>query len=250
MSEKFHERFNIEISAEEARKRFVNRAYNQIFEWSSDPDSRRAIANALGERYMRYSKVEKYIGNNFDKCLQAIEAVSEQLDDDDYNYLEARIANLLSAAEVDLGIRWEGGRFLPAGAKVLDERLVNESLHWLREKGYESVLSPFEKGLNQFLHSTARPVLLADAVTDMYESLEALAKIVTGQNKDLSANREKFISEVKASEPYKKILRAYISYANQFRHAAQEGKPKPKISQSEAESFIYLTGVFIRLAMA
>ncbi len=64
-----------------------------------------------------------------------------------------------------------------------------------------------------------------------------------------SANRELFISNVKASKEYKKILVEYINYANEFRHASKEGKNKPAISQQEAESFIYLTGLFIRLAV-
>lgn len=32
MSDKFHERFKIKISFEEARKRFVHRVYNEIFQ--------------------------------------------------------------------------------------------------------------------------------------------------------------------------------------------------------------------------
>ena len=83
----------------------------------------------------------------------------------------------------------------------------------------------------------------------MYEALEALAKIVTGRDKDLSANQQSLISKVNASEHYKTLLKDYIDYANEFRHAASEKTPKPQISEREAESFVYLTGVFIRLAM-
>jgi hypothetical protein len=84
----------------------------------------------------------------------------------------------------------------------------------------------------------------------MYESLEALAGIITNRpKKDLSANRELFISKVKASDEYKKILSEYINYSNEFRHAAEEGRSKPAILPKEVESFIYLTGLFIRLAI-
>lgn len=84
----------------------------------------------------------------------------------------------------------------------------------------------------------------------MHEALEALSKIVTGkQNKDLSANAELFIKKIKATDPYKKILKEYIDYANKFRHAPGKGKSKPLPSESEVESFIYLTGLFIRLAI-
>jgi len=84
----------------------------------------------------------------------------------------------------------------------------------------------------------------------MYEAVEALAKVVTGrQGKDLSQNRELFISKVDASDAYKVLLKDYIDYANEFRHAEQEGEPKPVMTEREAESFVYLTGIFIRLAM-
>src|SRR5882724_8038685 len=91
------------------------------------------------------------------------------------------IQRLLDASEVDLGIRWENGRFIRSGAALLDEGLVNNPLRWLRSSGYEAVRTPFEKGLSHFLHASKRPELLTDVVTDMYESLEALAKIVTGR---------------------------------------------------------------------
>jgi len=83
----------------------------------------------------------------------------------------------------------------------------------------------------------------------MYEALEALAKIVTGRDKDLSANAESFLKNLSISEPYKKLPKEYISYANNFRHAAATNAKKPNLSMAEVESFTYLTGVFIRLAI-
>ncbi len=166
------------------------------------------------------------------------------------NNVDSLIRQLLEESEVDLGIKWVGGKFLKSGAQLLDDELVNDPLNWLRDKNYLTVIAPFEKGLNHLLHSDKRPELLADVVTDMYEALEALSKIITERpTKDLSANREIFISKVKASNEYKKILAAYIEYANEFRHAKEEGNIKPDISPREVESFVYLTGLFIRLAI-
>ena len=151
---------------------------------------------------------------------------------------------------MDLGIEWQSGRFLRKGARLLDKIAVNDPLHWLRSEGYESVLKPFEKGLVDLLSATGKPDRFSDVVTDMYESVEALAKLKTGRSsKDLSANREAFISSVGASAEYKTLLSDYIAYANKFRHAVVEGGAKPLISEREAESFVYLTGVFLRLAM-
>ena len=105
------------------------------------------------------------------------------------------------------------------------------------------------KGLQDLLLSKKDPKRLSDVITDMHEALEALAKKALGYDRDLSANREAFLAGVKASDAYKKLLRQYIEYANDFRHAAASGQPKSRIAEREAESFMYLTGVFIRLAM-
>ncbi len=112
------------------------------------------------------------------------------------------------------------------------------------------MLRPFKKGLEDLIHSIKTPTRLQDVVTDMYEALEALAKIVTGRgDKDLSANMELFIKAVQVSDIYKPILKEYIAYANKIRHAGKDGQPKPDLTRKEVESFVYLTGVFIRLAV-
>jgi hypothetical protein len=207
--------------------------------------------SALGLRYVPGSTMERYIQQDFLNCLQALEAfykavIPSGLEKD----LSEIINDLLLESEVDLGIRWLQGRFIKSGAKLLDEELVNKSLHWLGEKNYETVLQPFTKGLEHFLQSQKRPEVLADVITDMYEAVEALAKIITGrQDKDLSANRELFLKQVKASDAYKVLLKDYIEYANNFRHALKQEEKRPPLSVAEVESFVYLTGIFIRLAI-
>ncbi len=105
-------------------------------------------------------------------------------------------------------------------------------------------MEPFERGLSHYLEDR-----LSDTVTDMYEALEALARIATGRDRELSGNREMFVSRVRASDYYKQLLRDYITYANQYRHAAQQNRPRPPLSEPEVEAFVYLTGLFIRLAI-
>jgi uncharacterized protein (UPF0332 family) len=254
---KFIERFNIDIGQEEAKRRLVNRAYNRVFYnfFYDIPENtryqiHREIVSALGDKYSYHKTLSGHVEDDFYRSLLALETFFKSASSYYRSGVDKLVKQLLEESEIDLGVRWENGRFIKSGAKLLDDKLVNDILDWLRDKRYSSVLAPFEKGLDHFLHSDKRPELLADVVTDMYEALEALSKIITERpNKDLSANRELFISNVKASNEYKKILAEYINYANEFRHASEEGKNKPAISQREAESFIYLTGVFIRLAV-
>src|SRR5262249_781538 len=142
-------------------------------------------------------------------------------------------------------------RFLQSGAPELDKALVTDPLNLLAKPEYQGVSDPFKKGLNHFLHSTKKHELLADVLTHMHEALEALAKIVGKNNNAVSVNRESFISNVDLADPYKRMLKEYIEYANKFgRHAGPQGKPKPLPSRKEVEAFMYLTGLFIRVALS
>jgi hypothetical protein len=83
----------------------------------------------------------------------------------------------------------------------------------------------------------------------MYEALEAMAKIVTGKSKDLSALREEFVSKLKLTDSHRRMLKEYIDYGCDFRHALEAGQPRTWPLEHEAENFVYMTGVFIRLAI-
>src|SRR6266404_7559187 len=259
MNTKFHERFGFHVDSEDAKKKFVNRIRNRVFlsfclnsaleYWDYLPP----VADRLGIEYDHRLKsdapISDYTGGDFHKTLQAIEALYEAVNDNEKAELSRLVIKTLGDGEIDLGVRWEEGLFLPTGAELLDDELVDKSLQWLAKPGYESVLFPFSKGLDHFVHAEKRPELLADVITDMYEALEALAKVETGRDKDLSANAELFVKAVKASEPYKNLLKQYIEYANNFRRAAGKSASKPDLSAREVESFMYLTGLFIRLAI-
>lgn len=265
MNEKFHERFEIPVDLAVARRRFLNRIANLVFEGflhrkldASDwADPERYVASRLGDRYVGNYLVTLAGTGEFFRHLEAVEALydwcaaTREYDSSELQAeLDGLVAEIVDMSEVDLGVRWDSGRFRRSEARLLDESLVNDPLRWLRAKGMETVYAPFQKGLGHLLHAQRDPSLLADVVTDAYEALEALAKIVTGRDADLSATREAFIKAVKASDEYKVLLQVYISYANSFRHAAELGRSKPAISLREAESFVYMTGVFIRLAMS
>lgn len=257
MNDDFHKRFNIEMDLKEAERRFVNRVENVIFDGLlskfSDRDMEhvsRLVATILGERYEDgEDDLTTYTKEKFLPTLHVIEDLYEVIPSK-RSEIDEIVKALIKESEVNLSICWKKGKFFREGAPILDEKLVNNVLGWFESPHLKSVLSPFQKGLRHLLDSESRPELVNDVITDMYETLEALTKIVTGRpDKDLSANRELFLSKVKASEKYKQILKDYIDYGNDFRHAAKPETPHPQITLKEAESFVYLTGLFIRLAM-
>jgi hypothetical protein len=208
------------------------------------------VANVLGEPITAATNPAHYMRGDFFRCLHILEALFEALQviglEDN---LSGTIQATLNKSEIDLGVDWQPPIFVRTGARLLDERLVDDSLHWLREQRYTTILDPFEKGLSHYLESINRPERLADVVTDMYEATEALARLVTGKDHDLSRNRELFIKSIQASNYYKQLLKNYIEYGSEFRHAVRIGRPRPPLSEAEVEAFIYLTGLFIRLAI-
>jgi len=256
MEEPFHKRFNIQYDLDEAKKRFVIRVYNNIFSLFPDivrnPHEadrlEREICSVLGKRFDSRLYLSTHVGSGFEQNLQALEILIQSPYTKDIT--KRWVDKFLTESEVALGVRLHDGKFFPAGSPLLDERLVNDVLGLLSQDNLETVSAPFNKGLDHLLKSTNKPELLTDVITDMYEALEAMAKIVLGNTKDLSANRESFISKLNLSEYFKKLLKDYIEYANDLgRHAGNPGEGKPVPAYKEVESFVYLTGLFIRLAM-
>jgi len=268
MADPFHIRFNIDVPVEEAQRRFVNRMENRILKIMENA-SRFANTNldsitidvetTLGEPHLTYVGTSgvfiqvwrKRVDNDFSRCFRAIEGLYQALDlSFEKTQLNAAVNETLAQSETDLGIHWQEGIFARKGAGLLDEALVNEPLRWLTEGQYQNVRAAFEKGLKHFLEGEKEPERLADAVTDMYEATEAMAKIVTNRPaKDLSALREEFVSKISLPDAYKTILKEYIDYGCDYRHALKNKQPRKWPQLHEAEGFVYLTGLLIRLAM-
>lgn len=212
------------------------------------------VATKLGVGYQWDKLFSDYAETDFYSCLLALETLYQtyvnQHEFKEYaEKVDYSIQYAISLSETDIGIEWRDGAFWPSGAKSLDGALVNENLRWLADKGYHNVLVPFEKGLRHFLEAQQKPERLGDTITDIYEAVEALAKAITGRDKDLSGNAELFISKLELSDYYKKMLKDYIDYANDYRHAAKLGGKKKPLIRNEVEAFIYTSGLFIRLAV-
>ena len=213
MSEPFHKRFDIDVAIEEARRRFVNRIdtcvdqiVNRAYKQKLNLDTfLQIVALGLGEPFQRCLFPEGFmrswrtlINNDFPKCIHATELLFDgfvrRKDEGLAQRFDKAIRYVLSQSEVDLGLGWNGKQFTRKAAQLLDDRLVNEPLHWLRDAKYENVLRPFEKGLKHWMAATNDRERYADVITNMFEALEALAKIVTERDNDFSGNREKFAS--------------------------------------------------------
>lgn len=250
---RFHERIGLKLEIDEARRRFMNRVANSVYplidhlvrEQLRRRMLRGAVAYDLGER--SGPSLQGLANGDFARTLEVLEAVQRHLRPEDRLQVRAAIAKALDASEIDLGIRWSRDAFSRSGAPPLDAAVVDDVLGRLERPELESVRVPFAKALAHLLRSTNHHELRADAVTDAYEALESMAKIATGKNGDLSKIQEQFVRELAISSDLKPVLKAYIAYAGNYRHGSGD-TPKLLPSDREAEAFVYLTGVFLRLA--
>ena len=265
MPDSFEKRFDIPIPTEEAKLRFVNHAFNEILCRISDVSDSivvegdtagpivRRVLSALG-RDASASPTSFDLGTSVPKdfweVCRAIEALYEVVKPRFRQKITDRVRHILSISEVDLGVRWHEGQFLPTGARLLDEVVINDPLKWLRDQNFPAVLQPFEKAIRHFTSARQRPELHSDVITDAYEALEALARVVCENEKDLSANREPFISRIRGKTGFHdKLLKEYVDYGCMYRHAEKQSTPRPPPSRAEAEFFLYQTGLFLRFAL-
>ena len=254
----FHERFDIEIDMDEAHERFLNRVYNEIFSsWDKLDYSYRetrtpSILSQLGKKHSESNMITAYTqSRDLKDVLHTIEAIYEV---DTYNResIATKVEEILALSEIDIGIVWKEGKFFRKGAELLDDKLVNDPLDWLRTNGYSTVIKPFEQALSHFIEAGSRPELLSDVIGNSYKALEALAKIVVGNNSDLSTNKKPFVKRLNGNnfhEQIFKVLEKYLDAGNPYRHGDNLEKPLPELTHAETEFFLYLTGTFIRLAM-
>jgi len=72
MPERFHDRFDIDIDRGEARRRFMNRVYNDVFVGvigqmgnNGEFHLTRYVASRMGELHQPYDKVAQYTEGDF-----------------------------------------------------------------------------------------------------------------------------------------------------------------------------------------
>lgn len=254
---KFYQRFtNLKIDAVEAKQRFVSRMMYVLFPDypSVRGEQLRLASKALGELTTNIPQLEQFVRADFYRMLDMLGRLVTLLPHDDTGYIHLTSSSLsdqihkeLEAADIDLGVDWRDGEFIPRGARLLDNKLVDDPLEWIKNSDLSTVYDPFTKALDHLLRARKDTRLLHDAITDAYDSLEAMAKEVCGRDKKFDDIRELFVSKINASQKFKSIAKELSQYAHEFRHGARQAKPKPNPTMAEAEAFIYTVGILIRL---
>jgi len=155
-------------------------------------------------------------------------------------WLSKRVEIVLSRCTCDIGERWKDGFFYPAGAEELDKPLIEDTLTWLNSypderKDYETALQYYSKGNS-----------LGDVIQKCYLAVEGIARKVLGNHKTLDNYKDELLAKINLSDGWKSILATYIKYAHDYRHASPG---RHEITKQEAEAYLYMTGLIIRLTI-
>ncbi len=135
-------------------------------------------------------------------------------------------------------------KFYPAGAKLLDKKIVNELLDWLEE--YPEVYKHFNLSLKQYMKKESPRNIL----DNLRFSLEQLLKKVLRNRKSLKNQREELYRYLKTKNINQEIINMYNTLISQYAKYQNENvKHNEKLSEKEIEFIIYLTGSFMRFLL-
>ena len=133
--------------------------------------------------------------------------------------------------------------FYPKGARLLDEKVVNDVLDWLRK--YPKVYDNFKSALEKYQNK----VYQRNLIDDLRLALELLLKIILrekiSKKEKLISVIGKYLKQKNVPTPLRQmfcqsLLPYYIEYQNEY------AKHNDKVSYLELEFMIYLTGTFMR----
>ena len=134
--------------------------------------------------------------------------------------------------------------FYPKGAKLLDEKIVNDVLDWL-------VLYPkVQKNFKFALEKYQNKIFQRNLIDDLRLSLELLFRKILNNNKNLE-NQEKCLAEyLKQKKIPKELINMYWKLINYYtKYQNNYAKHNDKVGSSEIEFILYLTGTFMRFLL-
>jgi hypothetical protein len=250
----------IEPALEEEKKRFVQRINQSLFpeitedSYASEIELFRHVCYQLGrnpsDEMLKYNRLGNEIPplrrltkDDFQITLEVVCHVYSFFPSKNRRLLakiDACVTRALDHAIIDLGIRWKDGLFYRSGGKLLDEKLVEDPLDWIKD--FPDERKDFALALKNFYAND--PDKLKNVPGDCYNVVEGLARTLLSNTKVLRGNKEELLKALGLSKSWGSMLSNYIDYADEFRHASEN---RGDIDRVEVEAFVYLTGLLARL---
>jgi hypothetical protein len=160
--------------------------------------------------------------------------------------LYARLQQDIACSRVQVNLKKtrDGYIFYPAGAKLLDQGLVNDVLDWLND--YRAAHDSFTAALNKYSERAYR----RNIVDDLRLALEALLRDILHNERSLENQQREVGAYLKAknvpreiSNMFWQLVDYYSKYQNRY------AKHDDQVGEYELEFVLYLTGTFMRFLL-
>lgn len=256
-------RWNIRYSPSQAYSQFLTRTdfYQVLDSWQEEQASRyREIDQfydfLVGEYLAQEWSLSELLTNSetlkeFIHRLQLVFFTLEKFsayEEIELIYLDIQQA-LRFTPEIELEVVKVENRvtLYPAGARLLDNEVVNQVLSWLDP--HPNVLQAFEKALTMYAEGdTSRYRNLLD---ELRFALEQLLKNVLTNSKSLENQKAPLLTWLKARGAHQQTINMFQTllfgpYSKYQNDAVKHGE---QYAENDVEFMIYLTGTFMRLLL-
>ena len=134
---------------------------------------------------------------------------------------------------------------VPAGARELDEALINENLEWL--DNYPEASKQFDAALK--IYARKDPSQYRNMLDNLRFSLEHILRAVLNNNKPLEKQKEHILRWLAAHGAHNQIVNMSSDLLNKFALYQNDAvkHQEDKYTPAEVEFVLYLTGTFLRL---
>lgn len=134
--------------------------------------------------------------------------------------------------------------FYPAGAKLLDEKLVNDNLDWLQR--YPKSYEPFKIAVTELgVKGKERHVL-----DNLRLSLELLLKELLNNGKSLENQKNEVGQYLKAKKTSPEITNLFWVVSDYYsKYQNENAKHSTEAPSDEVEFILYLTGTLMRFLL-
>ena len=256
-------RWNIEYNASRAFNQFQVRLdvlHQVLAEWQYEQDSHFEEINQLYDFLAGESSAQKWTLSHilresetfrdFVHRLQLVFFVLEKFsahEEIELIYLDIQRA-LKFTPEIELEVVKTGNRvtLYPAGARLLDDKAVNQTLGWLET--HPNVLQAFEKALTMYSEGNASRY--RNLLDELRFALEQLLKNVLANSKSLENQKAPLLAWLKERGAHQQTINIFqtllAQYSQYQNNAVKHGEQH---AEDDTEFMIYLTGTFMRLIL-
>ena len=266
-------RWNIPSNPSEAYSQFRVRLkfLRALREWQEEQDS--STYTAINERYnflaCEYLAQEMPISvalansGSFTEFVDRLQLACFVLEEySAYNLIEEIYLDVQRAIEftpqIELEIVKVGNRITlyPAGAKLLDDKVVNQTLGWLEP--HPNVLKLYEKALVSY--SKGGKSDYRNLLDDLRLAVEQLLNNILATDKNLENQEKLLLPWLQARGAHQQIINMFrallfgpykLYQNNEVKHQNSEVKndEQERYAKADVEFMIYLTGTFMRLLL-